>query len=312
MTLGPFQRYAGDLAPGDRGVLDACWSSFTVDAVRSSADPVFDEVYDRLAREFAGRGEMERREVIEDRFSWDPRKPVDGHALLYEMLVVRHEGEIVAVRDHTAISPPAALATGAGGGVVVHLSHVLVEPSMRGRGLASWLRALPIETARRCAWLAREGDAAASPVSHPGSPAATMTSARITLVAEMEHDDGSSAAIIRRLRSYARAGFSLVDPSRVTYHQPDFRRADEIDRSGVQSVPLSLVVRRVGDELEGHICGAELRELVSALHAMFAVHVRRDHMDEVRALLASMPAAAEQVALLVPGPALATASEALR
>jgi hypothetical protein len=186
----------------------------------------------------------------------------------------------------------------------VHLSHVLVEPSMRGRGLASWLRALPIDTARRCLALARPASAVEEDTGTttadraPGGGQAALP--RITLVAEMEHDDGVRPAVLTRLRSYAKAGFRVVDPQRVRYCQPDFRNAAEIDRTSVRPVPLCLVVRRVGREHESSLPGAELHVLVGALQAMFAVHVRADHMEVVRALAAGMPPAGDEVALLVP------------
>lgn len=317
MTAGPFEHFVHDLAPGDRGVLEASWESFALHAVRSPADALFDDAFGRLWRQFGERGEMERREVIEDRLAWDPRQPIDGHALLYEMLVVRRDGEVVAVRDHTAIATPAVLAGEKGANVVVHLSHVLVEPTMRGRGLASWLRALPIETGRRCLALARAAQAerADAAAARRGDDGAERLRKRatpgLTLVAEMEHDDGRTPAVVARLRSYAKAGFRVVDPTRVPYSQPDFRDAGEIERSGEQPVPLCLVLRRVGREEETKMGGAELSAIVGGLYAMFAVHVRADHMAGVRAMAEAMPAAADSVDLLVPGASASAAQENL-
>ncbi len=282
MNLGPFAGSAGDLAPGDRRVLAADWTDFTVDTVRSPVDPAFEEGYRRLWTEFGPKGEMESRDVIASRLAWDPRRSEGGCALLYEMLVVRRRGEIVAVRDHTAILRPGA------GVVIVHLSHVLVEPALRGSGLASWLRALPVTTARRCAALAVGG---ASDVP-------------VTLVAEMERDDGVTTAVVRRLRSYAKAGFSLVDPARLDYHQPDFRSAAEIDASACTPLRLSLVIRRVGREQDRCVAGSEVAALVDALYRMFGVHLPDADMDIARratGVLADAADAAGEVALLVPG-----------
>lgn len=274
MRLGPFEGSAGDLAPGDRAVLDAPWSGFTVDAVRSAADPAFDEAWGRLWREFGPRGEMERREVIAQRLAWDPRRPQHGLAMLYELLVVRRDGDIVAVRDHTAIR------TAAGTGVVVHLSHVLVEPSMRGRGLASWMRALPVSAARRCG--------------------ATGPEVPVTLVAEMERDDGVTPERTRRLRSYAKAGFVVVDPAQVDYHQPDFRGSKEIDSTAPRPLPLALVIRRIGREDERLLAGSELAALVEALYAMYSAHGRASDLDAARRAGRSLPGPDDEVALLVP------------
>lgn len=292
------------------------WSSFTIETITSPDHPLFDEAFRRLWDEFGERGEMERRDVIASRLTWDPQRPVDGHALLYEMLVVRRDGGIVAIRDHTAIAPPAVLAGQPGATVVAHLSHVLVEPPLRGSGLAAWLRALPVAAARRCFMRARAAGDAIDP-ANPGdasqSPAQAPASAPpITLVAEMEHDDAVTPAIVRRLRSYARAGFRVVDPAQVRYGQPDFRNPAEIERTGVRDVPLCLVLRRVGREHEEWMTGAELRETVGALQTMFAVHVRADHMQDVRELAGRMPGASQRVALLVPGSAISPLREIIR
>jgi hypothetical protein len=101
----------------------------------------------------------------------------------------------------------------------------------------------------------------------------------VTLVAEMEHPDGVTPAVLARLRSYERAGFHKIDPRRVAYAQPDFRPADEIDRSTVQPLPLALVIRRVGREHEQTVAPVEVRRIVSALYGMFAVTTPARHME---------------------------------
>jgi GNAT superfamily N-acetyltransferase len=291
MGLGPFDLHARDLAPGDRGVLDAAWDAFSVKSVRDASSADFEEAFGRLWNEFGPRGEMERREVIADRLRWNPARPIGGYAFLYELLVVRRGGEIVAVRDHTAVVSPKARAEWPGAAVVVHLSHVLVEPALRGSGLASWMRALPLDTARRCRARVRGANLEIRSGEWENE---------VTLVAEMERDDGT-AATAARLRSYAKAGFRVADPERVSYSQPDFRDAADIDRTGIRPVPLCLVLRRVRHEGDAAMTGRELREIVAALHAMFGVHVRSDHMAPVRELAAALPGDAERVALLVPG-----------
>lgn len=292
MKLGPFAAAAADLAPGDLAVLDAAWDDFAVQSVRSSADPAFEEGWGRLWREFGDRGEMETRDVIASRLARDPARSREGWALLYEMLLVRRGASIVAVRDHSAIVAPG------GDAVVVHLSHVLVEPELRGSGLASWLRALPVGTARRCIARATSLDEEA---------AARLP---VTLVAEMDRDDGRTPAIVRRLRSYAKAGFSVVDPRRVDYHQPDFRRAADIDASSSAPVPLSLVLRRVGREGQASIGGGELAAIVDALYTMYGADIRGSDIDAARRASAPLPGAGEQVALLVPESAAGGSREA--
>jgi hypothetical protein len=294
MSLGPFEPFAGDLAPGDLGVLDADWSDFSLEHIHSAADPSFEGAYDRLRGEFGDRGEMERREVIEERLAWDPSRPAAGHRFLYEMVVIRREGVLVAVRDHTVILPPDE------GPVVVHLSHALVEPILRGRRLAAWLRALPLTTAHKARTALHKRDSlrirnrgVAGRSFEAGGICGEVAPVSVFLVAEMEA--GSAG-----LPSYGRAGFRVVDPRVTPYCQPDFRHPEEIDRSAMAPVPLVLVLRRVGLEGEASLKGAELREVVSALHAMFGAHVRADHMAPLGAALEGFPSAEEVVALLDP------------
>lgn len=271
---------AADLAPGDAGAAELDWSDLRAERVRSPEDPLFRPAYDRLWREFGARGEMEHETVIASRLDWDPARHVDGHAMLYEMLVVLRGKQIVAVRDHTAIVPY----RDQGSPLIVHLSHVLIEPELRGSGLAGWLRAFPLQTVRQCAALAGR------------------SSCGITLVAEMERFDPGSIATAIRLRSYGRAGFRTIDPEAISYCQPDFRDPGEIDRSSVHPVPLTLAVRRVGREDESTLPAAEVRAIVTALYAMFARHIRPDHMAPLWALLDRFPDGAQPIALQPPMP----------
>jgi hypothetical protein len=281
--MDPPALIADDLAPGDVRARDFDWSGLRLERIRDPDHPLFRAVYQRLWREFGGRGEMEKESVIASRLGWDPGRPINHHALRYEMLAVRRGDDIVAVRDHTAIVPGVPHRADHPGQVFVHLSHVIVEPPLRGSGLAAWLRALPIQSARECARAA-------------GEPARD----RITLVAEMEHPDGMTPTVTGRLRSYERAGFLKIDPDAVRYCQPDVRTADEIDRTSVQPVPLALIVRQVGREAETSISGAAVRHLAAALYTMFGVHVRPDHLAPLWALLEHFPGPGERVALRRP------------
>ncbi|RIL00294.1 MAG: hypothetical protein DCC71_18820, partial [Proteobacteria bacterium] len=140
---------ADDLAPGDRPAAARDWSDVRVHRVAQPADPDFALAYERLWRAFGAAGEMERREVIEARLGWDPARPVAGAALAYELLVLRRGGALAALRDHSAVVRLGADGRPLPGPVVVHLSHAWVEPPLRGSGLAAWLRALPLQAARR-------------------------------------------------------------------------------------------------------------------------------------------------------------------
>ncbi len=113
------------------------------------------------------------------------------------MILVRR-AEVVAVRDHTAILEENEAHA------IVHLSHNLVSPATRRTGPASWLRALPIATAREC-------------IEQHGTP----RDARVTLAAEMEYPEPNDPAQMIRLQAYERAGFRKIDPG-LGYPPADF------------------------------------------------------------------------------------------
>ncbi len=284
-----------DLAPGDRnaGALD--WSDLQVRRVRDPADVDFDAAYQRLWSEFGALGEMERSAVIRDRLTWDPAQPVGGAALAYELLVLRRGGAIAALRDHTAVVRVAADGKPLAGPIVVHLSHALVEPAHRGTGLVAWLRALPLQTARRCA-----------------RAAGCAPDESIVLVAEMEMRDvavpgqpeapgpAGHEARMARLRSYERAGFLLVDPAAAPYAQPDFRPPELLAGDAPRPVPLGLVVRRVGRESEATMPAAELRAVIDSIYAVYGVHVPAAALLPLRAAAAEWTGRPAPFGLLPP------------
>lgn len=262
VTDPPLPRPA-DLAPGDARSLALDWSGLRMLRIDSVDHPWFSRAYERLWREFGARNEMEARDVIARRLA-APMHRANDHLLHYQLLVVLAGDDLIAVRDHTAIAT--------GESVIVHLSHVLIEPPHRGSGLAGWLRAAPLQAARHIA------------------DAAGLTSPSITLVAEMEHPDGVTPDVMLRLRSYARAGFLMVDPVAAPYAQPDFRTPAEIDATSVQPVELALIVRRVGDEAARTIPGADLRAMITALYTMYAASGAHDaHMATLWTRLAGFP-----------------------
>jgi hypothetical protein len=232
------------------------WSELQVHRVPDARDPDFALAYEKLWREFGPRGEMERRRVIEERLAWDPARPVGDAALAYELLVLRRGGEVVALRDHTAVVRLDARGRPLAGPVVVHLSHAFVALPERGSGLAAWLRALPLQAARRCA---RQAGA------DPAAP--------IVLVAEMEPPAPGEPERMGRLRSYERAGFRKVDPAAAAYAQPDFRPPELLADATPEAIPLELVLRRVGREHEERMPAAEVEAVVAAIYAVYAVHV---------------------------------------
>jgi hypothetical protein len=192
------------------------------------------------------------------------------------MTVVLSKGRLAAVRDHTAVAMENE--------VVVHLSHNLVLPEWRRTGLAGWMRALPVDTGRRCA----EANGLA-----PVAP--------LVLVAEMEFFDPQDAGTGHRLKAYEKAGFKKADPRLVAYHQPDFRAPEQIDASGgAIPLPFQLLLRRVGREGEPTMSGKELRTVVSALRAVYAEQLRAEDMAHPALSLEGYPGEHARIPLLAP------------
>jgi hypothetical protein len=256
------------LAPGDSKSAALVPASFKWTHIRSITDPRFTTAYGALWAEFGATHEMETSAVLNERFAL-------GDAMRYEMVLVEKEGTFAAVRDHTAIWMENE--------VIVHLSHVLVAPEWRRSGLAGWMRAVPILCAR---------DVAAS----HGAP-----NAPVTLVGEMEYDDGSDPKRAVRLAAYERAGYVKIDPAIVRYHQPDFRPPEMIDASGgPRPLPFQLLVRQVGREGERTISGARARRLVRALYALYGAQFRPQDMMHPDLMLDHYPPADMQIQLMPP------------
>jgi len=241
------QDFTADLlAPGDSRAATLNTKEFEWDCIRAINDPCFQIAYDALWTEFGSKNEMEQASALAGRFKLAP-------AMLYEMLLVRKNGVIAGVRDHTAVW--------AENEVIVHLSHNLVLLDYRRSGLAGWLRAAPILTAMECA----------SMNGRPNVP--------ITLVGEMEYPDETHESASIRLHAYERAGFLKADPSVVHYYQPDFRSPQEIDASGgANPLPFQLIMRRVENEDVKSISGAQLRIIVSSLYRMYGAQFRPQDM----------------------------------
>lgn len=253
------------LAPGDSKSAALDPSIYTWTRILSAQEPAFERAYSALWGEFGAAHEMESREVIASRFG----------ALDYEMLLVEKDGVFCAVRDHTAVW--------CDGEVVVHLSHALVAPEQRRSGLAGWLRGAPVISARRLA------------ASHD------VPDAPITLVGEMEYDDGSDPKRSIRLLAYARAGYVKVDSAAVRYFQPDFRHCDLIDASGgSEPLPFQLIIRRVGREAETVIHGSDVRRFISALYTIYSAQFRQIEMQHPLLSMERYPAPDAMIALVPP------------
>ncbi len=266
-----------DLAPGDGKSLLRDWSDLELEVIENSGSPYFMPAFDALWSEFGEAGELEQPDVLAMRMAWDPAATVNGCAMHYQMMLIRCGDRIAGVTDQTAI-----LADGESE-VIVHHSHILIAPEWRRTGLAGWLRALPLTTARKV-------------LSAQGRPPANA----VTIAGEMEHPDPSDAATLVRLAAMERAGYKKADPARVGYLQPDFRAQHEIDLGGPQPVPLALVLRRVGRETEDSITGAELRRITSALYRMYGRGMRAADMAAVHTSLENYPDDEEEIRLVPP------------
>lgn len=266
-----------DLAPGDAKSLERDWSDVNLHHITSTSDPLFETAFGALWAEFGESGEVEQATVLSRRMEWDGTALRDGCALRYRMMLLTSADEFAAVRDHTAIVQENRE------GAIVHLSHNLVAPAWRRSGLAGWLRALPIQTARSC--LRAQNRPADSP---------------ITLVGEMEHPDSRPSTFVR-LTAYEKAGYLKVDPRRINYLQPDFRAPEVIDlEGGPQPLPLMLLVRRVGREQEKTITAGEARDIAEGLYRMYATGFRANDMKPLFASLETYPPREEILPLLLP------------
>lgn len=255
------------LAPGDQKSAALDPASYVWTSIRSAADPAFDRAFSALWEEFGAADEMESRAVLEQRFA-EP-------TMRYEMLLVEKDGAFCAVRDHTAIWMD--------GDVIVHLSHVLVAPEQRRTGLAGWLRAAPIILARELANAQHSPDAS------------------VTLVGEMEYDDGSDPKRAIRLSAYERAGYVKIDPAGVRYFQPDFRPPATIDAEGCsRPLPFQLIIRRVGREHEQSISGKSVRRLARALYRIYGAQFRSSEMSHPLLSVENYPSDEVQLALVLP------------
>ncbi len=267
-----------DLAPGDAKSLARDWRDIELHCVESGEDPFFDIAYGALWAQFGAAHEVEDASVLSRRLCWNGRDLINGQALLYRLFVLMADGQFAAVRDHTVMIDPETE------GALVHLSHNLITPIWRRTGLAGWLRALPLQTAREA--LALHGRSPESP---------------ITLVAEMEPLDTDDPQTYARLAAYERAGYLLVDPSRVSYLQPDFRPARVIDaEGGPRPLSMVLLVRLIGRENERRITGGEIRQIVNSLYRMFAATFRASDMAPLAGQIESLPAETESIPLIAP------------
>lgn len=266
-----------DLAPGDRKYPTRDWQGLELEVIESPLSSSFEAAFGALWDEFGEAGEMERRKVLAQRMTWDAAKMTDGYAMQYEMMLVRCGNRVAAVTDQTAILLEGST------DVIVHHSHILVAAEWRRTGLAGWVRALPLMTARK--------------VLHAHGRGETGT---MTIVGEMEHHDPGEPSTLIRLAAMEKAGYKKVDPRRVSYLQPDFRARDKTGRGPSRPVPLALVLRRVGRETESIVPGSEIRRITDALYHMYGCGLHAADIAAARKSQEKYPGDEDMVMLLPP------------
>ena len=248
----------GDLAPGDQNCATFDWSGFQITSLSHRDHDLFQEAYSILWSEFGEKGELEPSSLLNERLHWDPLEIQNHRSLAYEILMIKKNHRIVALRDHSIITTLHQHSAES----IVHLSHAWIAPEFRRQGLSGWLRALPIQKARECL----------SKLRH--SPQSS-----ITLVAEMEPLETHSPERVTRLQSYSKAQFSVLDPTRIRYTQPDFRHAIEIDQSGgPRPIHLLLLLRRLGREQETSISASHAKTIIESLYHMYSQSFRPQDM----------------------------------
>lgn len=276
---------ARDLDPADTKAA-AALTRYRLASVAAADRTRFEQAWGALFDEFAPRGEIERRTVVERWLAQSPRV-LDGELRWrYSLLAAYDEtGELAGARDcHTTVDR-------ARGECVVYLAHTLVLPAHRRGGLGSLLRAAPVTLARRAL-------ADAAMVAN----AASIERADILLAAEMEPYDPAADDTLVRLVAYGRAGFRAVPPAVLPYCQPDFRDLDALGEPP-RLLPLLAVVRWVGHEsasaLPARLCKAYVRHL----YAVFATHCRPADLHGPRQRAEQMLARAADEVPLLPLPA---------
>ncbi len=261
----------GDLSDADRDKALAAASRLRVAEIRDADSPDFRAAYDLLDGFFGPLGELEDREVLA-RFVRERVIDFGGGAEGSYHLVGAWDGdELVGVRDCYVDVDLRA------GASLVALSHSLIVPEWRRSGLAAVFRALPMTLAR---------------VAHRERYRRSFPT---MVAAEMEpvtHDVPESTV---RLVAYGKSGFSVLDPQRFRYSQPDFRAAADAAHTGIAMLG---VVRGFG--LPGDAWPVEVAELYPRLfHAChrsylpaarvdpsenFAISTLRSSPDAVRLL----------------------------
>lgn len=219
-------------------------SRLRLEEVRDPRGASFDQCFAMLEAFFGPRGEMEERAALERFVAERVIAYGDGLEGTYHLVGAWAGDELVGVRDcYVDLDRQ-------NGFSIVALSHAYVAPAWRRSGLGAILRALPVTLAR------------AVQNERLGRVVPTL------VAAEMEPVDPDNPDTIIRLIAYGRSGFSVLDPQRFRYSQPDFRCEAGAAHTGIA---LLGVVRPLGlpeGPLPVELCAA-YPTLFHACHRMY-------------------------------------------
>lgn len=235
-----------DVASLEQEKVVASLGRLRLERVTSPESPVFDQAYAMLDSFFGPRAELESRDALAE-FVKNPQLEYgSGMGGEYHLLVAWDGHELVGVRDcYVDLDREAGVC-------LVALSHSYVVPEERRSGLAAILRAVAVSIARQS--LAARGLVGAD---RP----------EIVVAAEMEPVNPDDLDTVVRLIAYGRSGFSVLDPRRLPYSQPDFRMPEGVVHT---ALPLLPVVRWVDHEhdttMPAHVAAAFPRLFHAAHH----------------------------------------------
>ncbi|MSQ02902.1 MAG: hypothetical protein EXR71_13580 [Myxococcales bacterium] len=260
-----------DLAPLDQDKARASLSGLRIEEVRDPGGADFAACYSMLDGFFGPRGEMEDRSALE-RFVAE-RLIVYGEALegTYHLVGIWKNDELVAVRDcYVDLDRRQGFS-------IVALSHAYIAPAWRRSGIGAILRAIPVTLARSVQ------------TERLGGVVPTLVSA------EMEPVDPANPDTIVRLIAYGRSGFSVLDPRRFRYSQPDFRCLPEARHTGIALLGVVRPMGIPGRALPVALCAA-FPTLFHACHRMYLPATQVDPSSQHA--FATLGASPDPVALL--------------
>jgi GNAT superfamily N-acetyltransferase len=258
-----------DISPLDRARALPALDRYALREVVDPADPAFDAGWEMLAAFFYANGELEDREVLR-RFIRERRLVFgEDQDATYHFITAWDGDELVGVRDcYVDIDHRQGVCVAA-------LSHSFVAPAHRRTGLAALLRALPVTLVRTTLQ------------ERLGRQLPTL------IAAEMEPADPTNPDTVVRLLAYGRSGFSVLDPRRLPYSQPEFRDLPDADHTGIALLP---VVRPIG---AGALSPDVVQAFPELFHACHLLHLPADRVEPSRRhALAALRSAPEDVALL--------------